>query len=74
MKANKMRNPDGEYKSVDESLSDWHVLFKPMVLLGFEVHAYDPGVSFKSKECKGNLSVFSISVSDLKIINEAIKR
>jgi hypothetical protein len=69
-----MRTPDGEYKPIFQALNEWYALFEPMESLGFVVHAYDPGVSFHSKECKGNLSTFCISVSDLKIINEAIKR
>ncbi len=69
-----MRNPDGEYVSMFQALNEWGYLFEPMESLGFEIHSYDPGVSFRSKECKGHQSMFTISCSDLKIINDAIKR
>lgn len=69
-----MRTPDGQYKTIDEALSEWDSMAKPLQELGFDVHGYDPGISFKFKDCRGLLSIFTISCSDLKIINDALKR
>jgi hypothetical protein len=70
----KMRNPDGEYRPMFQALNEWGLLFEPMQSLGFVVHSYDPGISFRSKECVGHHAIFTISCSDLKIINDAITR
>jgi hypothetical protein len=69
-----VRAPDGEHKPSSHAMMEWYALANPLEKLGFEIHGFDPGVSFKSKQCKGILSTFTISVSDLKIINKAIAR
>lgn len=71
---NEIKTPDNLSKPVDQALDEWYELAKPLCELGFEIHSFDPGISFRSKECKGHQAIFAISCSDLKIINDAIKR
>jgi hypothetical protein len=70
--SDKVRSPNGEYLPAIESLSQWEDLARPLKSLGFEVHGYDPGISFYSQNSK-KLSVFTIAVGDLRIINDALK-
>jgi hypothetical protein len=69
-----VKAPDGSQKSCSQAMMEWYALANPLEELGFEIHGFDPGISFKSKQCKGILAIFTISVSDLEIINKAITR
>jgi hypothetical protein len=69
-----MKAPDGSQKLSSQAMIEWYTLANPLEELGFEIHGFDPGISFKSKQCKGILSIFTISVSDLEIINKALER
>lgn len=70
MKNEQIRNPDGILMDVDDAVEQWYDLTRPLEDLGFELMGFDPSVSFKGVSGK----CFTISVSDLRIINNAIKK
>lgn len=64
-----MRTPDRIQKPVDDAVAEWRELTAPLESIGFQVHAFDPGVQFR---CPESGRLIDMTISAIRKINAGL--